>query len=214
MRPFRDDLRLLPNPLDLSAYTFRLRKQPKPRLVWLRAFHQIYNPVLAPKVMSLLAVDFPDVQLVMVGPDKGDGSLQATQQMATRLGVADQITLPGRVPKAEVANWMNRGDIFLNSADIDNAPVSVLEAMACGLCVVSTNVGGIPYLLEHEQDALLVPADNPDAMAVAVRRVLTDPVLAGQLSRNARKRAEGFDWPAILPQWEALLTAVAEGHQP
>ena len=65
---------------------------------------------------------------------------------------------------------MNNGDIFLNTTGVDNAPVSVVEAMACGLCVVSTNVGGIPYLLEHEYDSLLVPSNDPAAMATAVRK--------------------------------------------
>lgn len=84
-----------------------------------------------------------------------------------------------------------------------------MEAMACGLCVVSTNVGGIPYLLEHETDALLVPPNDPEAMAAAVRRILTEPGLAKRLSRNARAKAKQFDWDAILPQWEELLMTVA-----
>jgi glycosyltransferase involved in cell wall biosynthesis len=94
---------------------------------------------------------------------------------------------------------------------VDNTPVSVLEAMACGLCVVSTRVGGIPYLLQHGRDALLVPPNDPEAMAAAVRRVLTEPALAESLSHNARLKAEQFDWSAILPQWQALLASVAEG---
>jgi glycosyltransferase involved in cell wall biosynthesis len=103
---------------------------------------------------------------------------------------------------------MSRGDIFLNTTNIDNTPVSVLEAMACGLCVVSTNVGGIPYLLEHEHDALLVPPNDPQAMATAVHRLLNEPDLAERLSRNARQKAAQCDWSIILPQWEALLTSV------
>ena len=79
---------------------------------------------------------------------------------------------------------------------------------AVRLCVVSTNVGGIPYLLEHEHDALLVPPNDPAAMATAVRRLLTEPGLAERLSRNARQKAEQFDWSTILPQWEALLMSV------
>ncbi|MBA3257451.1 MAG: glycosyltransferase family 4 protein, partial [Pyrinomonadaceae bacterium] len=98
--------------------------------------------------------------------------------------------------------------------NVDNAPVSVLESMACGLCVVSTNVGGIPYLLKHEEDALLVPPDDAQAMAAAVRRIYSEPGLAERLSRKGRAKVEQFDWSAILPQWEALLSAVAEGHQP
>ena len=81
--------------------------------------------------------------------------------------------------------------------------------MACGLCIVSTRVGGIPYLLEDGSDALLVPPNDPDAMAAAVRRILTEPGLAERLSRNARQKASGFDWRTILPRWEALFTEIA-----
>jgi glycosyltransferase involved in cell wall biosynthesis len=108
---------------------------------------------------------------------------------------------------------MNKGDIFLNTTHVDNTPVSVLEAMACGLCVVSTNVGGIPYLLEDEYDDLLVTSDDPVAMTTAVRRLLIEPGLAPRLSRNARQKAEQFDWSNILPQWEALLTSVGNGSK-
>jgi len=212
MRLYRPDLRLLPNPLDIKCYPFALRQRPQPRLVWLRAFHRIYNPTLAPRVVALLAREFPDVHLTMVGPDKGDGSLQATRHLAVELGVADRIAWPGGVPKADVPAWLSQGDIFLNTTNVDNTPVSVLEALACGLCVVSTNVGGIPYLLEHEEDALLVPPNDLEAMAAAVRRVLTEPGLAERLSRNARKKAEGFDWSAVLPQWEELLWAMASAR--
>ena len=100
---------------------------------------------------------------------------------------------------------MNQGDVFINTTNIDNTPVSLLEAMACGLCVVSTNVGGLPYLIEDGVDALLVPPDDSQAMAAAVRRILTEPGLAARLSSNARKKIERFDRSVILPQWEELF---------
>jgi glycosyltransferase involved in cell wall biosynthesis len=105
---------------------------------------------------------------------------------------------------------LNGADIFLNTTNVDNTPVSIMEAMASGLCIVSTNVGGISYLLEHERDALLVPPDDPEAMAGAVRRLLTEPELAARLSNNARRKAEEFDWATVLPKWKELLTAASK----
>lgn len=213
MCPYRQDLVLLPNPLDLSKYTFKLRKNPAPLLLWLRAFHDIYNPSLAVRVVSLLAKDFPDVRLVMIGPDKDDGSLVATKDLAQRLGVTDRVTYAGQISKDEVSRWLHEGDIFLNTPRVDNTPVSVLEAMACGLCVVSTDVGGIPYLLEHEKDAVLVPTDDPQAMAHAVHRILSDKGLAERLSQSSRCKAEQVDWKEILPKWEELFTRIIrKGH--
>lgn len=211
IRRYCDGILLLPNPIDVASYRFVLRKRPQPHLMWLRAFDTIYNPQLAVEVLALLVQQFPDVRLTMIGPDKGSGSLDATRRKATELGMTDYISLPGGIQKHDVPAAMHQGDIFLNTTNIDNAPVSVLEAMACGLCVVSTNVGGVPYLLQHEHDALLVLPDDPRAMSTAVTRLLTEPGLAERLSHNARRTAEQFDWDGILRRWDSLLTVVAEG---
>lgn len=209
MRPYRENLLLLPNAIDLNQYLFHLKLRPQPRIIWLRAFHKIYNPTLAPRILAQLIDEFPEMQLIMIGPDKGDRSLQETQRVATILGVAERIQYPGRVDKNNVPEWLNKGDIFLNTTNVDNTPVSVIEAMACGLCVVSTNVGGIPYLLTHEQDALLIEPDHAEQGAAAIRRLLTDSPLAENLSQNARDRVQPFDWPIVLNQWQELLLSIS-----
>jgi glycosyltransferase involved in cell wall biosynthesis len=206
MRRYREDIQVIPNPIDLQRYIYRQRDTASPRLIWLRAFHEIYNPSIAPKVVKELSREFPKLSLIMVGSDKGDGSLQTLQNIVKDLEIENCIETPGGIPHDQVPEWLNKGDIFLNTTNYDNTPLSVIEAMACGLCIVSTDVGGIPYLLEHEIDALLVPPDDPTAMAAAVRRILTEPDLAQRLSENARQKAEGFDWSVVLPQWEELLT--------
>jgi glycosyltransferase involved in cell wall biosynthesis len=205
MKSFRSDLLMLPNALDLNRYQFRLRRYPRPRLVWVRAFHESYNPSLAPRMLAELIHEYPDISLVMIGPDKGDGSLQKTKQVAAQSGVLEHMSFPGPIPKNQIPTWLSEGDIFVNTTNVDNTPVSVLEAMASGLCIVTTNVGGIPYLLQHERDGLLVNPNDPVAMAAAVRRFLTDPALAESLSTGARNKAEQYDWSMIMPQWTVLI---------
>lgn len=205
MQPYHPNIRILPNPIDLRSFPMRLSKTVRPDLIWVRAFHRIYNPELAPRVLSLLTAEFPEIRLTMVGRDKGDGSLERTCEIAARTRTDSRIEFAGGIPRADVPTWLARSDIFLNTTDVDNTPVSVIEAMACGLCIVSTDVGGIPKLLQHERDSLLVPPDDPEAMAAAVRRILTEPGLAEALSRNARRKAEQFDWSVLLPQWRDLL---------
>ncbi len=212
MKEFRGDLQLLENPLDLSLYPFRIRRPANPRLVWLRAFHRIYNPAMAPRVLKRLAQDIPDISLVMVGRDTHDGSLEETRRLASELGISERILFAGVVPKDEVPRWLDEGDIFLNTTNFDNAPVSVLEAMACGLCVVSTSAGGMAHLVEDGREALLVRPDDPGAMADAIRRVLSEPDLAASLSRNGRERVARCDWSLVLPKWEALLQRAAGGR--
>jgi glycosyltransferase involved in cell wall biosynthesis len=214
MIPYRSDLVLLPNALDLQRYPFRLRDRAQPKLVWLRAFHEIYNPSLAIGALRVLADRFPEIHLTMIGPDKGDGSLERARDHASTLGVVEKIAIVGGVPKAKVGEWLNQGDIFLNTTNVDNAPVSLLEAMACGLCVVSTNVGGLPYLLNDGYNSLLVQPDNPETMALAIRRILTNPALGRQLSQNGRTKAEQHDWSVVLPQWQRLFHSIAGPQVP
>jgi len=210
LKGLRGDIAVIPNPLDIETYPYRRRAEVKPDLVWVRAFHDIYNPSLAPKVLNLLMEKWPGVQLTMVGPDKGDGSLERMVAEAQSLGVIDRIKVIGGVPREEVPQFLEAGEVFINSTNIDNTPLSVIEAMACGLPIVTTNVGGIPWLVEDGVDGLLVPPDDPEVMAEAVERILKAPDLAGKLSQNARQIAEGFDWSLVLPKWENLFTKILE----
>lgn len=212
---------IIPNPIDVSDYRFRLRAGAAPKLVWLRGFNEIYNPTLAPRMMhELLAGREPQQasgtaspasppHLTMIGADTGDGTKRATLDTVARLGLESTVTIRDAVAKPKVPGTLVDYDIFINTTNVDNVPISVIEALATGLCVVSTDVGGLPYLLQDGVDALLVPKDDPQAMAAAVNRIINDPELAAHLSRNGRAKAESFDWAQVMPRWRRLIGKVA-----
>lgn len=208
----QDKIEIIPNGLEVASYPFRLRRTPAPALVWVRSFHRIYNPTLAIKALALLTDEFPEAHLSMVGPDKGDGSLPEARRLAEKLGVAERVRFVGGVPKSEIPGRLDEADILLNTSDFDNMPVSVEEAMACGLCVVSTDVGGMRYLLDDGATGLLVPARDAGAMANAVRRILTEDGLAPSLSAQARAKVEGFDWSTVILAWDGVLLRAAGAH--
>ena len=207
MRAFRDDIEILPNAVDVAAYDGRIRMRAAPRFVWLRSFHHMYDPTLAVRVLAAVRDRYPEATLVMAGRDKGDGSLAETIAEAERLGVRDRVELPGDVPKARLPHLLGAADIFLNTTTVDNQPVSVLEAMAAGLCIVTTNVGGIPDLCAHGDNAFLVPPRDPGAMSRACLNVIEDPELARTLSTGALRRSKAFDREPMLTEWERLLRA-------
>lgn len=211
MSGYRSDLRLLPNARDLNLYRNRVRRGASPRLVWVRRFDEIYNPTLAIQVMERVVRRYPTASLTMAGPDSGDGTLRATKKLVKDLGLVDRVHFRGAVSRREVPDLLDEADIFLNTTDVDNTPLSILEAMASGMCIVSTNAGGLPDLLKNEADALLVPPNEPDTMAEAVTRILDDASLAEWLSLWARRSVRRFDWKVILPIWESLLAGVARG---
>jgi glycosyltransferase involved in cell wall biosynthesis len=200
---------VVPNAVAIPAYPFRRRAPARANLVWVRAFHEVYNPVLAVEVVAQLAAAHPAITLTMIGADKGDGSLQAVETRARELGVTDLVRLIPGIAKGDVPKYLAEADVFLNTTNVDNAPVSVVEAMACGLCVVTTSAGGIPQLVQHGEEALLVPPCDASAMSAAVARVLADSELAGRLSQRARERAAACDWNRVLDRWESIFDEVA-----
>lgn len=204
-KSIRPDIRNIPNGIELGDYPFVLRRNPRPHLIWLRAFHRIYCPTLPVQVLHELQKKYPEAKLTMIGPDKGDGTLQEAKALAFDLGLNDAVTFIEAIPKNKVGKYLNQGEIFLNTTLLESFGVAVLEAAACGLCIVSTNVGELPLLWENGTDALLVPPNDATAMAKAVESILANPDFASQLSASARKKAELYDWSNILPKWEELF---------
>jgi len=204
---FRSDIQILPNAIDLASYPFRWRERARARLVWLRAFHDIYDPQLAIRTVALLTPQFPEIHLLMAGPDKRDGSYQAARALAVSLGVDAHVEFGGRIRKSAVAAAIDRGDIFLNTSKIDNHPVTLLEAMACGACVVTTLAGGVPYVAQDGVNCLSTPVGDARGLARAIGELLTRPDLAARVSRQGRAGVEACDWPAVAARWRSLLTS-------
>ena len=205
----RPDILFMPNPIDIPDSIYRNRVNLRPNLIWIRAFHEAYNPSLAVQVLHALSQELPDVRLIMIGPDKQDGSLQKAQALVDRYGLHQHAEFVGGILHTLVPAWLDQADIFLNTTNFDTAPRSLLEAMANGLCVISTNVGGIPDIVTDGQNGLLVPPNDTEKMTEAVIKVLQNPELAGQLSQNARLSSLKNDWSLILPRWDELLSEIA-----
>jgi len=195
--------RVIPNTIDPTAYPFRARHRAGPRLFWMRAFHPIYNPEMAVRTLHELRRQAPDASLVMAGPDKG--YLHQVRQLVTCLRLDEAVRFTGRLDLRGKRREAEGADVFLNTNRVDNQPVSIVEAGTMGLPVVSTNVGGIPDLLTHNEDGLLVPSEDAGAMADAVLRLCRTPDLVAHLSINGRKLSQRFWWPMVRPQWQSLF---------
>lgn len=203
-RKFNYKIIYIPNSIPVDNYSFKLRENVAIKLLWVRSFHKIYNPELAIRVLNLLKPDFEDVQLCMVGPDK-DGSLNNCQDLAKKLGLAADVHFTGQLSKAEWCRISENFDIFLNTTNFDNHPVSVIEAMALGLPVISTNVGGIPFLIQDQRNGLLVEQNDPNGFVDAIKILVNDDCLVERISKNARKEVECFDWEVVEKRWTNII---------
>lgn len=195
---------VIPNNIELSKYPFKRRTDPSPRLLWVRSFHSHYNPLMAADVLEKLVNCFKDAELCMVGPDK-DGSLNEFIAYINNRGLNKHITITGKLSKEEWIRLSENYDFFLNTTNYDNTPISVIEAMALGMCVISTNPGGIPFLLHDRVDAFLVQPGDADGMAYQISLLLQNKTAFNEMSISARATAEKFDWEQVKTEWFNLL---------
>lgn len=192
----------IPNSLEIKKYPFTLREHLKPKLLWVRSFAQIYNPLMAIKVLEKLLASYPDATLTMVGPDK-DGSLQSCKEYTSAHNLP--VTFTGKLSKKEWIKESTKHDIFINTTNYDNMPISVIEAMALGLVVISTNVGGVPYLINDGVDGYLAPAGDVQLFTTKVLSAITNTKERVYIAKNARKKAVSYDWQHVKSEWQQAL---------
>lgn len=193
----------IPNSIDLKNYQFKKREIGNCiKLLWVRSFSEIYNPLLAIKVFKALKDQNINAELCMVGPDN-DGSLEKAKQLSNELNIDVQFT--GKLSKKEWVKLSNHYNIFINTTNLDNMPVSVIEAMALGLPIISTNVGGIPFLIKNEEDGLLIKPNDTNAFINAIKKLKKEPEFVAKIVRNARGKAEKLDWNEVKCKWFNVL---------
>ncbi|WP_158837983.1 glycosyltransferase family 4 protein [Polaribacter sp. L3A8] len=192
----------IPNIISLKNYKYINRYNIQPKLLWVRSFKHLYNPTLAIKVLLELKKEYPEPTLCMVGPFLDD-SYQQTVSLAQKYNLEDSVEFTGVLTKEDWHKKATEYDIFINTTNFDNTPISVIEAMALGLTIVSTNVGGMPYLIDNKVDGLLVDKENVGQMTKAIVDVIEGKYPT--LSKKAREKAETFDWEIIKYKWFKIL---------
>ena len=199
---YSKNLLYVPNTINLSSYNYFLRDFNEPKILWVRSFSKIYNPKMAIHVASELKKHYPNVTLCMVGPDK-ENLVFSCKELAKKLNVDVKFT--GKLSKEEWIELSKEYNVFINTTHFDNTPISVIEAMALGLPVVSTNVGGIPYLLEDNLNAFLVNDNDTKGMVEAIKKIFSDKENTQKLIANSRDLVSEFDWKTVKHVWFEIL---------
>lgn len=154
----------------------------------------------------------PKPQYVIVG----DGSEQANlSKLAGELGLQDRTFFVGRKSQAELAKYYQASDVYVLVSQEETMGRTYFEAGACGIPVIAARVGGVPDVVEHGGNGLLV--DDPEdvgAVVAAIQRLLEDGALREQMGQAGLKRArEEFSWESVGAQFEELLTEAATGRR-
>jgi L-malate glycosyltransferase len=183
---------IVANPIDLDRFKFRHRQQLRPRLLVTRNLEPMYNVAMALQAFAIVKRVYQNSRIDIVGTGSEAQKLKAWVENNGLEGVF----FHGAVRNDEMPKYLQEADILLNPTNVDNLPMSLIEAFATGLPVVSTKVGGIPDLV-GEETALLVEAGNYHEMAEKILCLLGSPDLAQGIITSARKLSENFSWDRI-----------------
>ena len=205
------DAEIVPNIVDLALFYPVGRQSRGPHLVVTRNLEEIYDIPTAVRAFQRIRARHFEAKLTIAGSGPCRGALEG---LCRDLGLSTSVTFTGRLDNAQVAELYRAADLLLNASRVDNMPVSLLEAMASGVPIVTTNVGGIPYLVEDGRTALLVPSADPVAMADAALRVLGNPELAERLRAAGLVAAQQYTWARVRSQLLAIYSRALTGRVP
>jgi glycosyltransferase involved in cell wall biosynthesis len=194
------------NIVELDKFTFRERTPLRPIFLSNRNLEAHYGVDAVLRAFALVQQQVPDAVLTVVG----DGSQrQALETLATELNLK-QTSFTGRVEHEEIYRQYADADVFLNASRIDNQPLSILEAFACGLPVVTTDAGGIPDIVTDGETGFVVAVDDHQSLADRAMKLLVDCKKATTMTRNARSECNKYTWKAVCDRWLCLYREIVE----
>lgn len=197
-------LNLIPNSIELQDYPFLKRTSVRPKLLALRGFKKTYNPLMTLQATAILVAQGVEVELLMLGNEDEDCYPEVLDFVSSN-GLENYVKIKPKQPKKVWIELSKEYDIMVSNPVVDNTPVSIIEGMALGMCVITTAVGGVPFIFEDEKNSLFVSNDNAKEMAKKISQLIENNALALDLSRNGRLFAEQYDWGQIQHLWKNVL---------
>jgi L-malate glycosyltransferase len=201
----------LPNSISTKHFPYN-RNEIKPfSILWVRGFMPVYNPLLAINILIEVRKSFPQATLTMIGPDKG--LLNETKKYATGLNCIDAVKFEGAIQNELLHKYYQTHQVYVNTTSYESFGVALVEAASCGIPIVSTDVGEIPYLWQHNKNILLVNNFSALEFAKHIENVFLNPQLAESISKSANDNVQLFYWEKIKPHWIKLFTKMNEKRE-
>ena len=197
---FGHETKIIPNIIDRQIFrpTERNRTAKGYTLVVTRNLEAIYGLDTALRALAKVRVLESDVILRVAGSGPEEARLRI---LAGQLGVAEAVIFEGRLSREEIVRLYAEADAMINPTTVDNMPNSVMEALACGIPVISTNVGGVPFIISDQETGLLVPPNDPEKLAAAILRLRGDAALQQTLRANGLAQVEQYTWGEVRQKW-------------
>lgn len=185
------------NLIDTSQFRFRERVPLRPLFLSNRNLERHYGVDRVLRAFAIIQQRIPEATLTVAG----DGSQRRSlEELAQQLNLTNT-TFLGQVKPGAIAEVYDAADIYLNGSEIDNQPLSILEAFSCGLPIVTTDAGGIPDMVRHGETGILVPCGDYSQMAEQAIALLNNPALTEQMIQRARQECLKYSWETVKDAW-------------
>ncbi|MBE2256490.1 MAG: glycosyltransferase [Ignavibacteria bacterium] len=194
---------IIPNIINFNDYKFKFRDEFKPKLLWMRTYHPVYNPIMAIKTIEILKDKGISVNLIMAGFDSG--YKKEVEDYIKENKLEEYVTVKGVILGNEKQEVADNCDIYLNTNNIDNTPVSLIEMGAMGLPIITTDVGGIKYMYKNEVNAFLVKENDFVSMANYVELIINNSEKTKSIVKNSYEYSRLYDSENVLKKWEDLI---------
>jgi glycosyltransferase involved in cell wall biosynthesis len=195
----------VPNIVDLSSFVFRTRRPLRPHLLCTRGFHPYYSIDVVVRAFAEVQKEFPEARLDLVGQGPQE---QEIRKLVRKLNLTN-VNFAGVASRQEIGRFYDSADIFINASCLDNMPVSIMEAFASGMPVVSTAPEGMRYLIQHERTGLLSQPGDATALARNVVRLLRDSELSLRIASQAHAESRSYCWTEARAKWLAIYNSLA-----
>ncbi len=199
------DIAIVPNGIDLKDYISELPVQivegAEKRILFVGRLHPVKGVQYLLGAMSIVHQELPEAKLILVG----DGEeRELLESLTDSLGIRECVEFAGRVPHERVQDYMNLAEVFVLPSLSEGFPVTILEAMACGLPIVATRVGGVPDIIEDGANGYLINTKNPEQIAEALLKLLQDEQLREDISGNNREEVRRYRWDSVAATLEGI----------
>lgn len=187
---------IIPNIIELDASHFLQRDSLKPCYICIRAHEALYNIPCILRAFQKVQKEIPDASLTLVG----GGSLhESLVQQSQAMGLQN-VVFTGRVDNSKIFDFLDQADVMLSAPKVDNMPVSLIEAMNAGLLIVSSKVGGVPYMIEDGKNGLLFESDNEAELAETMLWAVRHQDEVGAMIERAKQSVKQYQWNSIKDQ--------------
>lgn len=209
----QETIRVIPNPIS-PALLQQALEQPevqssKPVILYTGRIEFNKGSLELLGSVDQVVSQFPEVEYLLAGGRHNSIDDRALESALGRNGTRHHVRLLGHVPWQQLANYYRRASVFAMPSYYETFGISVIEAMAFGLPVVATNVGGLPEVVEDGVTGILVPPGNAEALADALIRLLRDPDLRARMGRAGRERVRAeFTVDRVVTQMLAVYESV------